>query len=276
MGNFASGKYAYMISDRSGQRFPYTEMVQEWNGSWVHISEYESKQPQLQPRPTSADPQALQHPKPSRTAFPTPIVLRNDPFVMTAASKTVTVFTGENEILQDSNPWSTGDALRFTEVKKPVGGVAINTLQLETTLNGNITSDATTITLADASEFPTSGFIVIKKVSTDSSSPNFGDIEDETIEYTGRSSNNLTGCIRGTSAPAYGRTYSNTTASSHNSGAKVFGSYIITKVSETATNDANSTQSYSNKFTISLVSNAASTETGGGFFAFAGPVNQRS
>ena len=32
----------------------------------------------------------------------------------------------------------------------------------------------------------------------------------------------------------------------------------------------------SNKFTISLVSNAASTETGGGFFAFAGPVNQRS
>ena len=101
-------------------------------------------------------------------------------------------------------------------------------------------------------------------------------VDDETVEYTGRSSNDLTGCVRGTSAPAYGRTYLNTTASSHNSGAKIFGSYIITKVSETATNDANSTQSYSNKFTISLVSNAASTETGGGFFAFAGPVNQRS
>ena len=147
MGSFASGKYAYMISDRSGLRFPYTEMVQEWNGSWVHISEVEPKQPQLQPRPTSADPQALKHPKPNRVAFPTPNVLRNDPFVMTAASQTVTVFTGENEVLQDSNPWSTGDAIRFIEVKKPVGGVAINTLQLETTLNGNISATATTITL---------------------------------------------------------------------------------------------------------------------------------
>ena len=38
MGNFASGKHAFMIADRSGMRFPYTEMVQEWNGAWVHIS----------------------------------------------------------------------------------------------------------------------------------------------------------------------------------------------------------------------------------------------
>jgi hypothetical protein len=47
MGNLSNGKYAYMISDRSGQRFPYQEMLQEWNGSWVHISEYEKKHPQL-------------------------------------------------------------------------------------------------------------------------------------------------------------------------------------------------------------------------------------
>jgi hypothetical protein len=52
MGNLSRGKYAYMISDRSGQRFPYQEMVQEWNGSWVHTSEYEAKQPQLEPKPT--------------------------------------------------------------------------------------------------------------------------------------------------------------------------------------------------------------------------------
>ena len=276
MGSFASGKYAYMISDRSGLRFPYTEMVQEWNGSWVHISEFEPKQPQLQPRPTSADPQALKHPKPNRVAFPTPNVLRNNPFLVTAASKVVTVFTGEDEVLQNSNPWSTGDAIRFTEVKKPVGGVAINTLQLGTTLNGNISATATTITLADASAFPTSGFIVIEKRDTDPTSATYGDIQDETIEYTGKSSNDLTGCTRGTSAPAYGRTYSNTTASSHNSGAKVFGSYIITKATTSAVNDANTTQTYSNKFVFSLVSNASSTETGGGFFVFAGPVNQRA
>jgi hypothetical protein len=45
MGRFASGKYAKAISDRSGLEFPYTEMVREWNGSFVHISEYEEKQP---------------------------------------------------------------------------------------------------------------------------------------------------------------------------------------------------------------------------------------
>ena len=46
MGKFASGNKALAISDRSGLRFPYREMVKEWNGMWVHTSEYESKQPQ--------------------------------------------------------------------------------------------------------------------------------------------------------------------------------------------------------------------------------------
>ena len=35
------------LSDRSGLEFPYNEMVFEWNGSFVHISEFEKKQPQL-------------------------------------------------------------------------------------------------------------------------------------------------------------------------------------------------------------------------------------
>jgi hypothetical protein len=46
-GGYASGKHAYAISDRSGLRFPYSEMVREWNGSLVHYSEFEAKQPQL-------------------------------------------------------------------------------------------------------------------------------------------------------------------------------------------------------------------------------------
>ena len=60
MTTFASGKFALAISDRSGMAFPYNEMVREWNGALVHVSEYEPKQPQLDPKPTSADPQALQ------------------------------------------------------------------------------------------------------------------------------------------------------------------------------------------------------------------------
>ena len=36
----SKGKYAQFISDRSGQAFPYKEMVIEWNGSRVQISEF--------------------------------------------------------------------------------------------------------------------------------------------------------------------------------------------------------------------------------------------
>ena len=60
MGKYASGKFAKRISDRSGMAFPYNEMVQEWTGAWVHISEFEPKQPQLEPLPIVNDPQALQ------------------------------------------------------------------------------------------------------------------------------------------------------------------------------------------------------------------------
>ena len=64
MGKYASGKFAKRISDRSGLAFPYNEMVQEWNGSRVHVSEYEEKHPQLDPRYHPTDPQSLQYAKP--------------------------------------------------------------------------------------------------------------------------------------------------------------------------------------------------------------------
>ena len=61
---FAKGKRSQAISDRSGQAFPYTEMVREWNGSLVHISEYEPKHPQLEPKVYGADPQGLKQARP--------------------------------------------------------------------------------------------------------------------------------------------------------------------------------------------------------------------
>ena len=39
MAKYATGKYAKAISDRSGMEFPYKEMVREWNGSFVHVSD---------------------------------------------------------------------------------------------------------------------------------------------------------------------------------------------------------------------------------------------
>ena len=66
MGRFAKGKNSQDISDRSGQAFPYSEMVKEWNGSIVHISEFEAKHPQLTPKVYGADPQALLAARPQK------------------------------------------------------------------------------------------------------------------------------------------------------------------------------------------------------------------
>ena len=63
---YATGKHAKAISDRSGMEFPYNEMVKEWNGMLVHVSEYESKHPQLQPRQHGGDPQSLLNARPDK------------------------------------------------------------------------------------------------------------------------------------------------------------------------------------------------------------------
>ncbi len=66
-----------------------------------------------------------------------------------------------------------------------------------TTLNGSINSSATSITLTSAASFTTSGTIVI---------------DTESITYSGKSTNTLTGCVRGANG---------TTAAAHTSGAVI-------------------------------------------------------
>ena len=80
MAKFATGKRSKAISDRSGMEFPYTEMVKEWNGSLVHISEFEPKHPQIRRRRTVADAIALQNSRVMK--FQQPI----QPFINTSTS----------------------------------------------------------------------------------------------------------------------------------------------------------------------------------------------
>ena len=271
MARFAKGSRALAISDRSGAAFPYREMVKEWTGAWVHVSEFEPKQPQLQPHPVGADPQGLQHARPARVEFPVQDILPNDPFTTTAASGTLSVSYPSNQI-NDGTTY-----VRFQSVKRPVGGVAVSTLQLETTLNGNISDSVTTIILTDATEFPTSGFIMIEKIDTTPNTDNYGKFLNEVIQYTGKAGNNLTGCTRGTSAPFKGVTPSSTTATTHSSGAKVFGSYLATAIGTTVQTGAQpATETQYNSITVPLVSNAASAEIGGGFQCTIGPINDRA
>jgi len=279
MARFSKGRRALAISDRSGAAFPYNEMVKEWTGAWVHNSEFEPKQPQLEPHPVGADPQGLLHARPARVEFPVQDILPNNPFTTTAASKTLSISFPDNGLNAGTS------YVRFSDLKQPVGGVAITTLELSTTLNGDISNTATSIVLTDGSEFPTAGYIVIEKVWTQAdldagtiTNPLLvGTYANETIQYTGRSTHTLTGCTRGTSAPYRGETLANTTAIAHSSGATVYGSYLATAVSTTVIvgPKTSQTETHYNSLTVPLVSNATSAATGGGFQCTIGPVNDR-
>ena len=275
MPKYASGKHALAISDRSGLQFPWREMVTEWTGAFVHISEYEPKQPQLRPKTLSADSISLYKVRPARTAFPTPTILPNNPFD-TVVGTTVTV-------TQPDHNFVNGDAIRFREVHQGVGGVDISTLELETTLAGALTSTATTLTLTDSSQFPSSGYIYIEtKPDKDAEGYPVATqttfTQSEVIKYTGNNVGTgvLSGLTRGSSAPIYGLTPNSTTATAHNNLDKVFGSYSITRVTTTRKNPPGIPATViSNQYTFSLVNAATSATSGGGFPAFAGPVGDR-
>ena len=108
MGKYASGKYALAISDRSGMAFPYSEMVREWNGSLVHYSEFEAKQPQLSPKPVGSDPQALYNPRPQPASKVSLILLNPNPFTSIIYSGTTYV-----NIYSEDHQRKAGDIVRF-------------------------------------------------------------------------------------------------------------------------------------------------------------------
>jgi len=108
MGKYASGKRALAISDRSGLQFPYSEMVREWNGSLVHTSEFEPKQPQLEPKPVGSDPQALYNPRPQPASKTSLILLDDNPFESIIYSGTTYV-----NVYSPDHQRSAGDIVRF-------------------------------------------------------------------------------------------------------------------------------------------------------------------
>ena len=122
MSKLSKGKYAKAISDRSGMEFPYNEMVKEWNGSFVHVSEFEPKQPQLEPKRFTGDPQGLENARPARTEPATQSMLPGNPFDITSGSATVTV-------TEPSHGRSTSDTVVFRNVDGSPGGVAFTVFE---------------------------------------------------------------------------------------------------------------------------------------------------
>jgi hypothetical protein len=103
----ATGKYAKAISDRSGMEFPYNEMVKEWNGAFVHKSEFEAKHPQLELGTHAADQEGLMNARPDRTENAVATILKPNPFETIAAS------SGIINVSEPSHGRSTSDTVRF-------------------------------------------------------------------------------------------------------------------------------------------------------------------
>jgi hypothetical protein len=88
--------------------YPYTEMVREWNGSLVHKSEFEPKQPQLEPKPAGSDPQALYNPRPQPASKTSLILLDNNPFTTVKYGGTTYV-----NVFSEDHQRAAGSVVRF-------------------------------------------------------------------------------------------------------------------------------------------------------------------
>ena len=278
MGNTARGKHALFISDRSGLQFPYTEMVREWNGSRVHTSEYEPKQPQLEPKPFTADPQGLMHPRPDRLELPTGDFLPVNP-ISTGGSGTFTTYV----IDQPNSGIQINDAVRLMSIQQPLLSLttalqrSIQELELSTTLATDIDATTQTLTVTDDLGFiSTGGFIMIEKINSTS-----GLYENEVIQYTTYNSGTktLSGLVRGTNSPFRGETPANTIASAHSSGANIFGTRNVVSLNTTTSPSAGQPSTVTNQNGYNLPATSPGTflidvyGPGGGNGCLAGPLN---
>jgi len=75
MAKRASGKYAYLIDDRSGRKIRYKDARTEWNGLRVYKKDWEPKHPQLTPPKLGPEATSLDNPRPDVDNVPTTVRL---------------------------------------------------------------------------------------------------------------------------------------------------------------------------------------------------------
>jgi len=251
MARYAQGKFALAVSDISGQSFPWNEMVTQWNGLFVHYSEFESKQPQLDPKPSAADPTALPKTRPQQPPADALRFLEFNPLVTYAAASgiinvksldhqrsygdtvrfrgppTTSPGTGTPDTIGDDGPVAGNPVVAFADIAN-VDGISGATIcraagftiypgkytSTTTTLNGTIDSSTTTVVLTSGTSFTGVSTGVVEPTSTNTSgTPTWGILIDtEIISYTGVSTHTLTGVTRG----AFG-----STAAAHTTGATI-------------------------------------------------------
>ena len=122
MSKWATGKYALGISDRSGAAYPLRSMRKEWTGLLVGKDEWESKQPQLTPVRSPADPQALRNARPDRVEPAVTVLLPFDAFRSGSSGSAVITVT------EPGHGRDTGDTVRFRSVN-PFDGFSSSVIE---------------------------------------------------------------------------------------------------------------------------------------------------
>ena len=128
--SYATGKRSKAISDRSGMEYPYKEMVKEWNGSLVHISEFEPKHPQLDPPYHKADAIALKNPR---------VMKFQQPNTEFANDVTISDSRGLGDVYKRQISDSGGIHVGVANLSLP-GEFAFKTQEIEVTTNGITTT----------------------------------------------------------------------------------------------------------------------------------------
>jgi hypothetical protein len=77
---------------------------------FVHTSEYEPKQPQLDPKPKGSDPQGLLNARPARAETAVPRLLPLNPFTLTNGSQII-------KVNEPNHGRSTSDRVRFRDAQ---------------------------------------------------------------------------------------------------------------------------------------------------------------
>ena len=109
---YATGKHSLAICDRCGFRYKYTQLRKEWTGFFVCSECYEPKEPQLDPVPHVADPEALRNP---RTQVPSSLVA-GEGVVRTIDANSMMTTTGDSIGSAFSMDASTGEIGTVTVV----------------------------------------------------------------------------------------------------------------------------------------------------------------
>jgi len=124
MAKYATGKRSQSISDRSGMAFPYREMVKEWNGSLVHISEFEPKHPQIRRKHVTADAIALQNSRNMKFQQPIQPFINNNTSDVTISSSGGTMVGIANLTLPGDFAFKTQDF----KITRLINGVQVTSV----------------------------------------------------------------------------------------------------------------------------------------------------